>query len=509
MSTLRALSRNISWNYIQAGTSLVVYFLLTPIVVEHLGEVGFGIWVLLNAILFYLRFLDLGFYNALVKYLAEYAEREAWPSVNGLIATTTSVLSIAGATALGLSGVIAWLLVPHVFRVPAERVAELQLATVLLGFDLLLAFPSSVLAAILEARQRFDVLSSVSVGWTILSATATVIGLELGYGILLLVGLEIAGTLLTSMAFFLFLRRRFPEVRLRLSRIGGPHLRQIRAYSTWTSLNEILAEGGAEVEKLLLPVLLSVSLLTPYTLICKVAAAIFLAVEPITHAFFPLSSAYDARDDRARLRQVLIRGTKLVMAITLPLSVAVTAYGDTFLRAWIGDGRIDIPPAVMPLVVASFTITAFILTATTILMAVAKVKEVFWMGVGELALAVLLVLITVPRLGLRGMAGGLLLANGLITFAWIVPYVCRLLQQSVTDFLGQSLIRPLVAATPMALYIVWQDQYLPGLSLPWLALKGGLAGCVYLVAFFSLSLNAEERVQYVAGVRSVLRRQPE
>ena len=30
---------------------------------------------LLNAILFYLKFLALGFYNALVKYVAEYAER--------------------------------------------------------------------------------------------------------------------------------------------------------------------------------------------------------------------------------------------------------------------------------------------------------------------------------------------------------------------------------------------------------------------------------------------------
>src|SRR3970040_70655 len=100
MRELNVLTRNISWNYLEAGVGLGVYFFLTPIVVDALGAVGFGMWVLLNAILFYLKFLDLGFYNALVKYVAECSERRDWPTVNGLIATTMGVLLIAGVVAL-------------------------------------------------------------------------------------------------------------------------------------------------------------------------------------------------------------------------------------------------------------------------------------------------------------------------------------------------------------------------------------------------------------------------
>ncbi|HEY8195993.1 MAG TPA: oligosaccharide flippase family protein, partial [Gemmatimonadales bacterium] len=373
MSNSRELSRNISWNYLQAGTSLVVYFLLTPIVVGHLGEVGYGIWVLLKAILFYLRFLDLGFHNALVKYVAESGERRDWRTVNGLIATTTSVLLAAGVAALVLSVAIAYLVVPHAFSVPPERIPELRLATVLIGVDLLFAFPCSVLGAVFEGRQRFDVLSGVSMAVSILAALAIVAGLEAGYGILALVTIEIGATLLAALLFALFMRRLCPEIRLSLGRIGGPHLSRISGYSTWTSLNEILAEGGAEVEKLLIPMILSVSLLTPYSLICAVSAVIFLAITPLTDTFFPLSSAYDARDDRARLRQLLLRGTKVVMAISLPLAVAVTAYGESFLLAWIGEEHITVPHTVLPLIVASFSVTAFILTATTILLALAKV----------------------------------------------------------------------------------------------------------------------------------------
>jgi O-antigen/teichoic acid export membrane protein len=463
---------------------------------------------LLNTLLFYLRFLDFGFHNALVKYVAEYAERHDWPTINGLVAATTSVLCIAGVAALTLSGGIAWLVVPMAFHVPLERIAELQLATVLLGVDLLIAFPASVLAAVLEGRQRFDVLSGVSTVTTIVCAVLTVAGLGLGYGILALVSIEIVRTVLTATSLWIVLRRLSPDIRISCSKPGGPYLKRLRSYSTWTSLNELLAEGGAQVEKLLVPVMLSVSLLTPYSLICSVSAVIFLAVEPITDTFFPLSAAYHAGRNQERLRRLLLRGTKLVLAISLPLAVAVIAYGDEFIRLWIGQDHVTVPAGVAPLVVISFSVTAFILTATTILLALARVRQVFWMGISELVLAVALVLLAVPRLGLRGLAGSLMVANIVITFLWIVPYVCHLLSQSISDFLRQALIRPMAAAVPMAVTIVWLEQHLVGASLWWLSLKLAIAGSVYLVSFYTLSLTMEERELCQMSVRSMLRRVP-
>jgi hypothetical protein len=159
---------------------------------------------------------------------------------------------------------------------------------------------------------------------------------------------------------------------------------------------------------------------------------------------------------------------------------------------------------VLPLVVVSFTVTAFILTGTTVLLALAKVREVFWMGITELALAVTLVLATVPAMGLTGLAGSLMLANVLVTFLWIVPYLGRVLDQSVAEFLSRSLALPLLAALPMALFIAWLDRHAPGATLPWLVLKAGLAGCVYLAAFYVVALSSEERLLCHGSVRSIL-----
>jgi O-antigen/teichoic acid export membrane protein len=507
VSIVAVLLRNISWNYLQAGVSGIVYLLLTPLIVAQLGTIGFGLWVLLNAILFYLKFLDLGFYNSLVKYVAEYAARKDWVIMNGLIAVTGGALTIAGLCALAGSCLVAWWLVPSVFNVPPEQVGELQLATLLIGANLLIAFPTSALNAVLEGRQRFDVLSAISIPITLAAALATVLVLRAGQGVLGLVWITIGATGLNALACWVTLRRLYPEIRPGLGSLSrkdvAQYWRHIRGYSTWTSLNEILAEGSSQLEKLLIPILLSVALLTPYALIVTVCAAVFLLIEPITDAFFPLSSAYDAATDRSRLSLLLSRGTKLVVGVSLPLAVGIGYYGRDFILLWIGTADLEIPAGVLPLVVASFAVTAFILTGTTILLAMARVREVFWMGISELALAIALVVLTVPRLGLLGLAGSLLIANVLITFAWIVPHVCRLLDQSVRGFLATSILRPALAIVPMALLMVALEGVHPAVSLWRMVLNCALSGALYLVSFWVLSLTSAERAAVYASASAV------
>ncbi len=513
MSTLRTLTRNISWNYLQTVVRLIIYFLLTPFVVEALGVVGYGLWILLNAILFYLKFLDLGFYSSLVKYVAEYAEREDWETINGLISTTLAALTAAGVTALIGSVAVAFWVVPHVFQVPAENIAELQHATLLVGVNLVIGFPSSGLSAVLEGRQRFDALSGISIFVMIAGASATLLALSSGYGVVALVWIAIGSTLLTTAATWALLRRWYPELNLGVLELfrgaSRSHFRRIRSYSAWTSLNEILTEGGAELEKLLVPILLGVSLLTPYTLIVTVAASIFLVIQPITDAFFPMSSAFEAGADKRQLSELLERGTKLVVGLSLPFAVAIAFYGREFILLWIGADNVELPTGVTPLVAASYWVTAFTMTGITILLALARVREVFWMGIVELVIAMALVLATVPKMGLQGLAASLLVSNLAVTFAWITPHVCRLLGQSVVGFLGAAIFRPALSALPLVAVLIWSERLNPGATLSAIALNCVISGAVYVAAFHILSLSSRERASIYGTLRQLVLKKAE
>ncbi len=60
----------------------------------------------------------------------------------------------------------------------------------------------------------------------------------------------------------------------------------------------------------------------------------------------------------------------------------------------------------------------------------------------------------------------------------------------------------------MAAVVLWLNVQAPAGSLPWLVFKSGVAGCVYLAAFYGLSLTAEERRLCHTGIRTVLAREP-
>jgi hypothetical protein len=102
-----------------------------------------------------------------------------------------------------------------------------------------------------------------------------------------------------------------------------------------------------------------------------------------------------------------------------------------------------------------------------------------------------------------------LFANVVITFFWVVPHVCRLLGQSVGAFLGQSLLRPLLAVVPMAMLILWLDRYLVNDALWRFLIPAGLASCIYVVAFYGLSLTSRERDLCWSSVRGLLARRAE
>jgi hypothetical protein len=103
----------------------------------------------------------------------------------------------------------------------------------------------------------------------------------------------------------------------------------------------------------------------------------------------------------------------------------------------------------------------------------------------------------------------LLAANVLVTFGWIVPFLCRCLDQNALAFLGASIARPLLAAVPMALALLLLDRVLPEIGLWRIALSSALAGCVYVVAFAILSLTSQERALILASLRAMLKSEPE
>jgi len=505
VSRARSFVRNISWNYVSAIADILTFFILTPIVVKHFGATVYAIWVLLHVIVFYLNFFDLGLYTALVKFVARFQEVKDINALNEVIGTTLTMMTVAGIAAFIASLVLAWLFVPYYFDVTQGMLDTLKLAVMLFGIKLLISFPGSVFRAIFEGYQRFDVLGVITTMMTVMTAVAIYIAIRFfDSGILLLAVVEITSAI-TGIIFYVYIvAKLFPDIKPAFNGVGGENWQRLRSYSWWVAFNEMLAEGASRIDRLLIPVFISVAMVTPYSLICSVAGAIFLMIGPITEVFFSLSSAIEARGDKNKLRTLLLKGAKLVMGFSLPVSVAAMAYGEAFMNWWVGAEYVALDGPVLQLVVVNFLVTAYIITGHNILMALSRLQGLFVISVIEVIIAVVLAVLTLPDYGLTGLAGSLLVANSLVTFLLRVPYFCRALDQNIAEYLLDSLLRPLLPVIPAVATVYVINQVLVSEEIAALVIKGAIVGSVYLFGFYFLSLSKDEKEEYGAHLREMI-----
>jgi len=489
------LIKNVFANYAGAGISAAVLFFLTPFVIRELGTTGYAVWILVHSIVSYLHIFDLGMHSALVKYAAECPETDhGVRDLQRLVGTLLVLLLAAGMGALLASGAIAIWIVP-LLRVPPDWVETLQQITVLLGIDVLLQFVASALSGLLAGRQRYDVLNGVQIGCRLARAASTVILLVSGYGVVALVFAELFTTLGSLSVLAYIVRRLYPALTLSFGLFDRGTWRHVRSYSFWALMNDLAIRGGGELDNLLIPVFLSLSLLTPYSVACSIATVLFWVIEPIVEVLFPFSSELGARNDREKLDRLLVQGSKAAVAAACPFAIVLLFAGESIISNWVGAEYAPEATPVLLLVVPSFLVTAAFSPAVTILTALSRVREVFLLTVLEILCAALLVALSVRTYGLTGLAASYLIANCALSFGGLLPLVCKTVDVPVLRYAREALARPLWPGIPAAAVASLVMSRWNPTGWMGVAAIAALVLVTYFVGFSLLSITRSERAE--------------
>lgn len=98
-------------NAISNWTSLVVQvaigFFLTPFVIRHLGQSGYGVWVLVGSFIGYYGLLNLGVGSAITRYIARFSAQNDTENLNETVNSALAMFCITGIVAVAISVVIA------------------------------------------------------------------------------------------------------------------------------------------------------------------------------------------------------------------------------------------------------------------------------------------------------------------------------------------------------------------------------------------------------------------
>ncbi len=497
----RGWLRNVGSGYADTLVGGIVFLVLTPLLVHRLGTAAYALWVLGHTITFYLAFLDVGLGNAQVRFHARFAAQEKAKDLRTIIATSCVSLLIAGVVAALIGCGIAFGVPAHWLDISPTLVADFRLVVVLLAVEMLVSFAGAAVENIYEGANRFDLRNLCSIGMRVITALAEATALFNGAGLVEVVAIELAAGCVRLLIDLVVTARVLPGWWLGAAQFHGRTWRRLRSFALWTSADETLTEGGAQLDHVLIVVMFPLTLLTPYSLCTGVAGLLHMAVEPIVETFFPIASGMHARRRDSDLSQLLLVGSKAATAIAAPLAVILCFFGHRILELWVPEAAPDVPAGLMPLVVLDYMTSMYLWTATVILVAIGRTRLAVMLTVAELAVGIVLMLILAPRFGLPGLALASLIANVAVGLCFQMPVAARAVGVPVAALVGSTIGRLAMAAVPAVVAAVVLRPVVE--EAGWALLTGASLAvvAVYGVCLLLFGTRREERALYLSYLK--------
>ena len=474
MSRLKQLAKSIGSNWIALSTSVLTAFLLTPFIVHHLGNTAYGVWTLVVSMISLMGLLDLGMRGAITRFVsrnhAQGNHSEASRAVSAGL-----WLRICMASVILLVSLVLCVLAPVIFHIPADLRAAARGAIVMVGSSFALTFACGVFGGVLVALNRFPWVSGLTMSQTLLRAAGIVWLLRAGHGILSLAIWEFTVAVAINSVLLILSRRAYPELRVSFKRPDPALFRQFVSYSFYVFVIQCSTVVIYYMDNLVVGTFVSAAAVTFYAIGGSLLDYLRQVVTSVTTIFMPLASGFEARGEHTELRRLLIQGTRFALFVSLPIALTLYFRGHTFIELWMGPQYASLSGRVVQILLLAQVFSIANFTSGNIAFGMAMHRPFAMAVLCESIVNLTLSIVLIRRIGITAVAWGTVIPNLVVQLLFWPRYICKLLDTSVTSYLWQSWVRPMLAATPfgLACYLAdlhWPASHLASLFLQILAL---------------------------------------
>jgi O-antigen/teichoic acid export membrane protein len=473
---------------------------MMPFNLAQLGQSAYGLWVLVASVTIYFSMLDMGYGAAQVKFAAQYKAKGDSGALNEIASTMFCVFTAIGLLTYAVA-ILLSLNLEHFFRLTSLQAATGRIVLLLISAYVAIGFPFSVFGGIVNGFQRMYLNGIVGVITALVVAAVNVAVLKAGYGLIELVTATTAVRILSYFAYALNAYRVFPALRIRLHHFSWNRLREVTGFSIFILLIDLANKLNYSTDTIVIGVFLGSSAVAVWAVAQRLIEIVQRITDQLNGALFPVVVESSTTQHVAKLQKILLQGTRLSLAMVIPMSTGLALLSPTVVTVWVGPGYEGSVPVIYILCIAvAFRVgnatSAMLLKGSGKhrLLATSNIA----MAAGNLILSVLLM----QWYGLAGVAAGTLIPIVLMSLLVIFPATCRRVNVGRIDVLWQSVWPAMWPAIVMAVFLlVTRNLFQP--KWFYLILLVVLAGTIYVSLFLWLAIDRSEREWYLSNARKI------
>lgn len=443
MNIKATLVRNVSWNWIGTAFDAGIAFAICPFLIRELGEITYGLWILLGSFTSYFGLLDLGVRSSIGRYLAFYRAEGRTHEMNGILNTALALCAAVGVIALAVALACRPLFF-SLFSVPPAEVSVTANALYVVGCSLALSFPLSIFDSSLWSAQRFDLLNIIDITMGAARAVVTFFVIHSGYGLL---GLAISTLTLTAVTGLIKGITTFRHLReLRFSRryVNRAAARELINYGFFTFIGTAARLIRSQMQPILIGSLLGVPIVTLYSVAKRLIDYADRVVVAAAGVATPLATNLHATGQTELQRTLFLQSGRLAGSVALFFWCFCIFLGKPFIVLWMGPSMAKAGDLLAILATGEVLPMSQMVTASVVL-GTARHKMFAWTSLLELAVAGALLAILSRMFGVVGSCSALAISSALFRGVFLVGYGCRILGVPVGLYLRTAFGPALIA----------------------------------------------------------------
>lgn len=464
---------------------ILVAFILTPILVGHLGATVFGIWQILQKTSFQLAPMD-GCTPEVLKWTiaSQQNNDDAAKKQRAVGSAVVSFFIFVPILVTVYAVMIAVL--PQYLNLGATQVWETRAALALLGINTLLFVVAGLFEATLRGMNLSYKLTGLQAVVLVAGGGMSALAAIQGYGLLGLASAQIVSTVLFIIFYSVVAKRHIVWLGIRKPSVGEIRESLLRSkwYTIWALISAWLLAGDVIV----LGAFSESHTVSKYILTMYVTQMMTVAILTAIGSALPGLAGIIGKGEYQRA--ALLRNESLLYSwwLCLTICTAVIVFNQSFVSLWVG-GQQYAGDNVNALIAACVMQLVFIRHDADMLNMALDVRKKVVIGFVSALITLLLMLVLIPLYELSGLCISLLLGRAMLSIAY--PRIINKFLKSKIE--KQFPIRRLIT-TILCLLFGWTISNYIFVGSWWALIAGGslFTGAMFLL-LYSLGMNSTEK----------------
>jgi O-antigen/teichoic acid export membrane protein len=491
---------------LEYGASLIVGFLITPLMVAGLGNYLFGMWQILNRLIGYINPVSGRPGFALKATLANQQASTDYDQKRRYVGSTLLIWVLFLAPLIGIGGTVSWF-VPYWVHAPAAYIWIVRAAAGLLVLNTIISTLSSIPQVTLQGENQGYKRMGMSVILVLAGGCFTWLALYLKTGILGVAAAVVTSTLTTGLFYLWVVKSYTPWFGIARPRLADT--RQMLGLSWWFMGWNLVTTLLLASDVVVLGLLNSVESVTNYSLTKYVPETLIGVIVIIIFGIMPGLGSIIGTGDYNKAIRLRDEINSFIWLTATTLGASILIWNRVFIGLWVGADHYSGSIPNLLVVVAAMQL-ALIRSDGNIIDLTLHLSQKVLLGLLSVTVSITAASILVGyfKMNIVGLCLGIMGGRLIISIGYPL-LISRFLSVSLSSQINHML-RPVLVTVSLFSIAVGLDRF-AGIRfesgiMGWLAfiISAAATGALMLLISFYAGLSGAQRKNMLRRVRAAV-----